>query len=142
MPNRFVCYLLLALVNIPAAESQISQTRIGAASVTVSGVSNGADFSTAVAPGSLASLFGTALASGIASAAAVPVATTLNGTTVNVNGRPAPITYLSPTQINFQVPITTTPGTASVTVTFGGQTSTPVQFTVAAAAPGGLPVLR
>ena len=104
--------------------------------ITVSGVSNAADFSPTVAPGSLASLFGTALAGGTASAAAVPVATTLNGVTVTVNGRPAPITYLSPTQINFQVPAATPPGNTSITVTYNGQTSTPFQFAVAAAAPG------
>ena len=104
--------------------------------ITVSGVSNAADFSPSVAPGSLASLFGTALAGGTASAAAVPVATTLNGVTVTVSGRLAPITYLNPTQINFQIPVATPAGNATVTVTYNGQASTPFQFAVAAAAPG------
>ncbi len=104
--------------------------------VTVSGVSNAADFSPAVAPGSLASLFGISLASGTASATAVPVATTLNGTSVSVNGRAAPITFLNPTQINFQVPTATPVGTASVIVTFNGQISNTFQFNVVAAAPG------
>ena len=102
----------------------------------VSGVANGADFSTTVAPGSLASLFGSSLAPGIAAPASLPIPTTLNGITVNVNGSLAPITYVSSTQINFQVPVATAAGTASLTVNSGGQTSSAVQFTVAASAPG------
>ena len=50
-----------------------------AAQPRITAVGNGADFSAAVAPGSLASVFGTGLASSAASATAVPFPTALNG---------------------------------------------------------------
>ena len=57
-----------------------------------------------LAPGSLASLFGSNLAPGSSTATATPLPYSLLGTSVSVGGMPAPILYVSPTQINFQVP--------------------------------------
>lgn len=106
------------------------------AATTASGVANAADFSTPVSPGSLATIFGTDLAPGVSSPAALPFPTSFNGVSVTVNGREAPLTYLSPTQINFQIPASTPPGNATAVVTNNGQRSAPVQLTVSATAPG------
>jgi uncharacterized protein (TIGR03437 family) len=57
-----------------------------------------------VAPGSIASIFGQNLAPSAAQAESYPLPKTLNGTTVTVDGAVAPLFYVSPTQINFQVP--------------------------------------
>ncbi|HWP84083.1 MAG TPA: S8 family serine peptidase [Terriglobia bacterium] len=58
-----------------------------------------------VAPGSLISIFGTQLTSGgTAAAASVPLPGSLAGTTVLIGGREAPLLFVSPTQINAQVP--------------------------------------
>jgi uncharacterized protein (TIGR03437 family) len=57
-----------------------------------------------VAPGGLASLFGAALGPETASAASLPLPTTLGGATVRMNNIEAPLLYASPEQINFQVP--------------------------------------
>jgi uncharacterized protein (TIGR03437 family) len=43
-----------------------------------------------------------------------PLPTTLTRTTVRINGIAAPLLYVSPTQINFQVPFEVAPGTVSL----------------------------
>jgi uncharacterized protein (TIGR03437 family) len=72
-----------------------------------------------LAPGAYASLFAFSgsFASSTTSNAVLPVPTTLGGVQVLVNGLPSPITYVSPTQINFVVPFEApTSGTAPVAV--------------------------
>lgn len=80
--------------------------------------------SSAVAPNSLASLYGTNLASATAQATAQPLPTVLGGVTLMVtdaagNSRSAGLIYCSPTQINFVVPDGSAPGVATFTVTNG-----------------------
>lgn len=66
---------------------------------------NGASFAPGpVAPGSIVSIFGSALASGTAQATTASLPTTLQSTQVLINGITAPLFYVSPTQINAQVP--------------------------------------
>ncbi len=55
-------------------------------------------------PGSIVSVFGTNLAAAAATAQAVPLPRQFGGTTVTWNGAAAPLFYVSPTQINLQVP--------------------------------------
>jgi uncharacterized protein (TIGR03437 family) len=102
----------------------------------VTAVGNGADFSAVIAPGSLASVFGTGLAAAAASAPVVPFPATLNGVSVSVGGRAARLSYISPTQINFQVPSNVSLGAATVTVTNGTAVSNAIAVTVNATAPG------
>ncbi len=108
---------------------------LGQPQPNVTTVTNGADYTLTVAPGSLATIFGTNLSSGVATAAGTPLPTKLNNVAVTVNGGLAPLLYVSPTQINFQVPYATSPGTATVGVA-NGLLSGSLRFTVAAAAPG------
>ncbi|MGE0101669.1 MAG: hypothetical protein AB7H86_02830 [Blastocatellales bacterium] len=77
----------------------------------------------AVAPGSIVAAFGNGLASGLIVADTVPLPTTLGGTTVRVNGQPAPLFFVSPGQINFLVPQGTLTGNAVVEVEFGSTVS-------------------
>jgi len=65
----------------------------------------------------------------------VPLVTTLGGTTVTVNGATVPLIYVSPGQINFQLPYETSAGTSTATVTTGCGTSTQVSFPVTKTAP-------
>lgn len=69
----------------------------------------------AVAPGSIGTIFGQNLASGTAPAQGYPLPVLLAGTSVTVDGVSAPLFYVSPTQINFQVPYATIPLTSAMT---------------------------
>ncbi len=80
--------------------------------------------SVAVAPGSIASLYGTNLADQTASATSQPLPVTLGGITLRVTDasgtpRSAPLMYVSPVQINFQVPAAASTGTATFVLNTG-----------------------
>ena len=105
--------------------------------IAAGGVVNGASFAAKVAPGTLISIFGSSLATATASAASLPLGTNLAGTSVMIGGKPAPLVFVSPGQINAQVPYETAEAqTVPVTVTVGGVTSAPVHVAVTGAAPG------
>jgi uncharacterized protein (TIGR03437 family) len=99
-------------------------------------VANAAGVSGGTPPGSLFSIYGFNLASGQAQGAP-PYPITLATASVTVNGEPAPLTYVNPTQINAQMPWDITPGVATVVVTTGTTVSNAVAATVpATAVPG------
>src|ERR1035441_5239763 len=90
-----------------------------------SGIQSAAAPSSAIAPGSLASLYGQNLAAAIAQAGLLPLPILLGGVTLAVTdsagvGRSAPLLYVSPGQINFLVPDNVAPGMATFAV--GGDT--------------------
>ncbi len=62
--------------------------------------------------------------------------TALDGVSVSINGIPAYVWYLSPTQLNVQAPQDSTLGNVSITVTNCKATSAPVTFARKALAPG------
>jgi len=103
--------------------------------VSVNGVVNAASFASQISPGALATVFGSNFALRNASANA-PLPTSLAGVSVSVNGQSAPLLYLTPTQVNFQVPWETGLGTASVTVSVNGGASNSITVSVLGAAPG------
>ena len=81
-----------------------------------------ASYLTAVATESIAAVFGSGLATGTCVANTRPLPTTLCGVTVRLrNGAgseiPAPLFFVSPAQINYQIPPSIVAGQASVTVT-------------------------
>lgn len=106
------------------------------------GILNGASFRLPDAPGggvaagSIISIFGTNLATSTASAVAVPLPFSLNGTSVTIQGRPAALFFVSTGQINAQVPWATTAGSVPVVVTTAAGSSAPATLTVQSAAPG------
>jgi uncharacterized protein (TIGR03437 family) len=94
-----------------------------------SAVHSAAAPSSAVAPNSLASLYGANLASTTMQALTQPLPLTLGGVTLTVTDaagvqRIAPLVYVSPGQINFVIPDGTAPGTATFTVTNGSAQQT------------------
>ena len=119
----------LAVLSVSILIAQTPVPTIG-----TGGVVNAASYG-ALSPGGLASLFGTNLASSPASATA-PLPTTLGGATVSVNGKAAPLIYVGPQQINFQIPWETAVGNATVTMTANGVISNAVTVPILAAAPG------
>ncbi|MBI4463568.1 MAG: hypothetical protein HY647_02585, partial [Acidobacteria bacterium] len=69
-----------------------------------------------VAPGGIASIFGTDLAETPAQADSLPLPTELGGVRVRFNGIEAPLFYVSPRQINVQVPFELTGFSASMEI--------------------------
>lgn len=67
---------------------------------------NAASYIATIAPGAMASIFGTNLAATFAQAPSLPLPYGLEGTGVSVGGEPAPLLAVSPGQINFIVPPT------------------------------------
>lgn len=85
--------------------------------------------SNGVSANSLASFYGTNLATGTAQAAAQPLPTTLGGVTLTVTDsagtqRSAPLIFVSPGQINFVVPDGVASGAATFAVNNGSTTQT------------------
>lgn len=76
---------------------------------TITGIVNAASYAAptllldAIAPGSIATIFGTNLSSQTLTATSLPLPTQLADMQVKVDGVPAPLLFLSPNQINFQV---------------------------------------
>ena len=111
-------------------------------SVTENGVLNAASYARtgeagfAVAPGSLVAIFGSDLASSLTSASSVPLSTSLAGVSVSFNNTAAPLQFVSPGQINAQLPWGTPSGTVSVVVTRDGRASASRNLTVAQFSPG------
>jgi minor extracellular serine protease Vpr len=93
---------------------------------------------TSVSPGSLISIYGTALASTLASADTIPISTTLGNVTVTFNNIPAPMLYVSntPQQINAQIPWELQGSTSAQVVVTNGAASAPMTVPLTPAAPG------
>ncbi len=106
--------------------------------VTVSGASY--TLGSAVAPGSIVSGFGEALAASTDWAAGLPLPTTLAGTTVTVTdsagvSRPAQLFYIIPAQIGYVIPEGSATGPAKLMLASGGLTVTGV-ISIQPVAPG------
>jgi uncharacterized protein (TIGR03437 family) len=102
----------------------------------VQGVTDSATYAARVAPGSLASIFGTNLAAQTESAGDFPLPASLGGASVMIGGVSAPLLYSSATQINFQVPSSLAGGASNLVVTGPGGASAAFSVTVTTAAPG------
>lgn len=89
-----------------------------------------------LAPGSLISIFGEGLAGRTAQAASLPLPTELGGVSVRINDVLAPLLFVSPGQLNLQVPWMLNPGPASVVVTVDGAARAPISATVGTISPG------
>ena len=109
------------------------------------GIYNSASYApitASVAPGEMLTLFGTGMAPAgtSASAPAGPVPTSLGGVQVLMNGHPAPVFYVSPTQISAIVPYALSPSSTQsvdqIQVNNNGSLSNPVTVYLTDALPG------
>jgi uncharacterized protein (TIGR03437 family) len=96
---------------------------------------------TAVAPGSLATAYGADLAASTAGGAPLPLPIAFGGTSVLILDAagiptPAPLVYVSPGQVNFEVPPTTAVGPAEAVVSSGDGTQSNANIQIADVAPG------
>jgi uncharacterized protein (TIGR03437 family) len=88
--------------------------------------------------GSVFSIFGSNLATGVDQPTPVPLPTIALTTTVTVNGEPAPLFYVDPNQINAQMPEDIQPGVATVVVKNGQSTSNAVAVMIPATGTPGI----
>jgi len=89
-----------------------------------------------VSPGEFVSLFGDGLAPGLVQAGGIPFPLALAQTGLTVNGIPAPVYVVSPTQINAVVPYEVTGTTATFVATVGSSSTNAVTLPLAPTAPG------
>jgi uncharacterized protein (TIGR03437 family) len=123
-------------VFVPSYFGVVVFGELAATAPVVTAVTDAADFSPdAIAPGSLISIFGSGLAQSANSASATPLPLSIGDVSVTINGIVAPVLYISPGQINAQVPNEVAAGSASLVVRAYGTLSAPKAITVKAAAP-------
>jgi len=119
-----------------AVRAQMGAARSGRPAVGA--VVNAADNTATAAPGGLISIYGARFANvttDLSGWGGGLVPNSLNGVSVEIEGRRAPLLFVSDTQINAQVPLETTVGVKQVVVRVNDEASDPASLTVAAAAP-------
>ncbi|MGA3099456.1 MAG: SBBP repeat-containing protein, partial [Bryobacteraceae bacterium] len=99
----------------------------------------------AFAAESIISIYGVKMASGTAAATTVPLPTSLDGNSVTVTdsagvARPAPLYFVSPGQINFEIPLGTAAGTATVTIQNQNGTIQSTTISIGGVSPGIFPL--
>jgi uncharacterized protein (TIGR03437 family) len=114
---------------------------LGVVEQSFASVSAASFLTTALAGESVASGFGSGLAPGTLAAGTTPLPTSLSGVTVRVRDgagaeRSSPLFFVSPGQINFQIPAGTMVGAATVTVERENRAVARGVVQVASAAPG------
>jgi len=103
----------------------------------ITSVVNAGDFGADIAPGGLISVFGTQLSPVNMASSEIPLPTALANSCLSVNGLPVPVLFVSPTQVNAQMPfqaigdvtlILRTPGGISNTFNLVIQPDAPAVF--------------
>lgn len=102
----------------------------------ISGIAHGASFANSFAPGGIMSVFGSNLANRTQAAGAVPLVNFSGGVFATINGEAAPFYFVSPGQINLQIPYTARPGPARLIISYPQAGSASFDFQLQANAPG------
>jgi uncharacterized protein (TIGR03437 family) len=126
--------------HIYTAKYTLSPAASSAPSISTNGVMNGAGFQRSIQAGAWVVIAGANLSSTTRSwnagdfvKGAFP--TSLDGVSVTINGNPAYVEYISPTQVNVQAPADSSTGPVSVQVTNGKGTSPAATVTLQTASP-------
>ena len=140
-PGDFTGRLIITSSDPNRPRVEISLEGSGVEPPTTPGISGGgivdaAQFQAVVARGGIGSIFGSELADDIVIAGDVPLPFELGGARVRVDGWEAPLFFVSPSQINFQVPFEAdSPGEVGVVVIHNGEESSPEPASMAEFAP-------
>jgi uncharacterized protein (TIGR03437 family) len=122
-----------ATLSIPVSFLVTTQT---GPQIAIGGVVDNAVGIGPVSPGDIAVAYGSNFTSATPQGAqSTPIATNLAGVQVLVNGTAAPIYFISPNQIDFQMPYATTAGTADIQVVNNSSAGNTVSVTVGAIEP-------
>jgi uncharacterized protein (TIGR03437 family) len=136
-PSQVINQVTVSGGSSAGASASDTTTILGGAPLVL-GVLNGASYAGNLSPGTWMAIFGANLSPSTATAVSVPLPTQLNTVSVTVGKTPAPLSYVSPTQINalfpFEVPAT---GVLPMVVTSSAGASSPFYVQpLAAEAPG------
>ena len=139
---RFSC--MAAIITMIAAATSHADTDTGPSYSAASIVNAATQTAEALAPNTIATVYGTNLAFETYSTSATAVGgslpTSLGGVTVYVNNLTAPLFFVSPGQINFLIPYQFAPGPASVSVARQGFAGPAVSIQLNATSPGMFPL--
>jgi uncharacterized protein (TIGR03437 family) len=102
---------------------------------SAAGTINSASYRAGASPGMMLTILGANLATGSEGASSLPLPQQMQGVGVMVNGVPAPLYYVSPRQLNLEIPDETATGEATLVITAAGQ-STAHTVNLTAVAPG------
>ncbi len=100
----------------------------------IGSIASAADLSSPVAPGGLFSIGGTNLSAVNAASSEIPLPTLLGDSCMTVNDKLVPLVFVSPTQINGQIPFEVAGGASMILRTPAGVSNT-FQFTIQPQAP-------
>lgn len=90
-----------------------------------------------LAPGTIVAIYGQYLAGSAGQPTTIPLPTTFNGTSVLIGGIQAPLYYVSPAQINAQIPFELAPGSQyDVLISANGALTNPQPIQLTATTPG------
>jgi uncharacterized protein (TIGR03437 family) len=103
--------------------------------MAISSVANSATYSAFVSPGMVVAVFGSNLSNKTDLGSGNPLPYSVDGVSATVNGIAAPMVYVSPTQVNLQIPYEAGSGPAVLGINNNGQIAG-FQFSIAATAPG------
>ncbi len=101
----------------------------------IAGATNALSYKTAASPGMIMAVFGSQLGQSVQNASTQPLPYSMAGVTATVNGIAAPLYYVSPGQLNIQVPYEAGAGPAVLGINNQGQIAG-YQFQIAPSAPG------
>lgn len=126
-------YALILSIAAPAAGAPGAAPFVDGSKIFNAG--NYAPITNPVAPGEFVTLFGSNLTSAPQSGS-IPLPRELGGVKITVNGRPAPISFVSPTQVNFLIPYEIVQPYATIQLTSNGVAANPVTLYTSLSAPG------
>lgn len=136
-----------AVVSIQFANSQpqfidvpVVMTVGASPAISIAGVANNASGGAAIAPGMQVAVFGSGLAGDTGAAVSRPLPLGLLGVSATVNGVTAPLYYVSPGQLDLQIPYETGSGTAVLAVNNNGKVAS-FTFPMTPVAPGAFNVI-
>jgi uncharacterized protein (TIGR03437 family) len=136
-------YLGLSVaLQAPSMSSTLSATPVFLNPQGIVNAGSFAPFTAGLAPGELLTLYGANLASGTQVESGIPFPTTLGNVQVTVNNIPAPLYYVTPTQLSAIVPYGVTGTIAKVQVFNNNVASNAVTTLIAKTAPGVLTQLQ
>ncbi|MBZ5608370.1 MAG: IPT/TIG domain-containing protein [Acidobacteriia bacterium] len=132
---------LSVLVSNPAPGGDSATSAVAVANTpTIFGVVNAASYASAtVSPGELVTIFGTNIGPSTPASMTITagyVDTTLSGVSVKVDGKDAPMVYVSASQVTIQIPYEVAIGAGKTVVLTNGATNANTTVTTAATSPG------